>query len=113
MPREEDVKTTQVTVPLNIVIFFGIPILYDIILKGRSLAIWGLHLHNIRESVLLGTLISIATFPLAYTTFKVIFNFSTQEFVQRGTASHYFYTVCVSIQHSLLCDMDSSGHGAW
>lgn len=83
---------TQVTIPTNILIFFGTPIAYDIILRGRSPAVWGLHSHNYRMSALLGILTSVATFPLVYITFKVIFNFNAQEFVQPGTVAYYFYT---------------------
>jgi membrane protease YdiL (CAAX protease family) len=41
---------------------------------------------------LLGIVISVSTFPIVYWVFKVIFDFSTQEFVQSGTLAYYFYT---------------------
>jgi len=86
------VKVIQVTIPLNIVIFFGVPVFYDIVIKGKSAAVWGLHPRNIRKSVLLGSAISVLTFPVVYVVFKVVFGFSTQEFVQAGTVAYYFYS---------------------
>lgn len=81
----------QVTIPVNILMFFGIPIVYDMILRRRSPMVWGFCLRNFRKSVLLGILASIAAFPLVYITFKGIFDFDTKEFVQPGTVAYYFY----------------------
>jgi len=51
-----------------------------------------LHLHNFKKPASLGVIFSIVTFPLVYIVFKVLFKFSTQEFVQHGTVAYYFYT---------------------
>lgn len=84
--------TTQINIPLNLVIFFGIPVIYDLIIKRRSTKIWGLQLANSRKSALLGIIISLVTFPLVYIAFKVVFGYSTEEFVQPGTLAYYFFT---------------------
>lgn len=78
----------EITVPLNVVIFFGIPIVYDIVLKRRSPAVWGIRPHNTAKSIVYGIAINVGMFPVTYLLFKILFNFTTEEFVQAGTLAY-------------------------
>lgn len=82
----------EITIPLNIVIFFGIPMIYDLIFKRRSPAVWGIRSSNIGKSILYGIALAIGMFPVTYSIFKLLFNFTTEQFVQAGTLAHYFYS---------------------
>lgn len=81
----------QITIPLNIIIFFGVPFVYDVLLKHRSPVVWGIRTAGLRRSILGGLAVTFSMFPIVYVIFRVIFHFSTKEFVQPGTVAYYFY----------------------